>query len=186
MKEEQIKPSIQRCATTDIVTLGDKESKQLDVSTKGAIKKAVSMDSGEAEISKMSNSCLGSLKRRSVRKRTSKRSNRQEPGYGHDTETYEKIRERVLQERAVTNAIDALQERWRMLTFMYEDCVKMNQTRKERKLKKLCVKRQFELIMVVSTFALFCLFLSVLIFVLLNIWETVGTKSIPDFQFPVS
>lgn len=99
-------------------------------------------------------------------RRSSKRV-KPEPEFGHDTETYEKIRERVLEERAVTNAIDALQERWRMIMYMYDDCVEMNETRRDMKLRKLCIQRQFELIMIVSAFVLICLPISVL-FVLIT------------------
>jgi len=90
-------------------------------------------------------------------RRSSKRLERQDVTYGQDTEAYEAIRQRVLQERAVVNAIDALQERWRMLTFMFTDCEELNQTRKDRQLKKLCTKRQFELISIIVLFTLFCL-----------------------------
>lgn len=85
-------------------------------------------------------------------RRPSKRQERGEPAFGHDNEAYGAIRERVLRERAVTNAIDALQERWRMLQYMYDDCVELNKGRKERKLKKLCIKRQVELIGIISIF----------------------------------
>ena len=100
-------------------------------------------------------------------RRSSKRSSRSEPDFGNDIKTYEKIRERVLQERAVTNAIDALQERWRMIMFMYDDCVELNKKRAECKLKKLCIQRQYELIMIILTFVSVCLLIS-LIFIVIN------------------
>ena len=50
-------------------------------------------------------------------------SKRFEIVYGNDTEAYEAIRMRVLQERAVVNAIEALQERWRIIMYMYHDFV---------------------------------------------------------------
>ncbi|XP_060571786.1 uncharacterized protein LOC132729966 [Ruditapes philippinarum] len=132
------------------------------------INKSVSLDTGGEHESDKKHPTLssGSFKRRSIRRRSSKRSSRPEPECGHDTETYEKIRERVLQERAVTNAIDALQERWRMIMFMYEDCVDLNKQRAECKLKKLCIKRQFELIMIILSFILVSLQISV-IFILI-------------------
>lgn len=63
----------------------------------------------------------------------------------------------MLRERAVVNAIEALQERWRMLQFMYEDCVELNEKRKEIILKKLSTKRQLELILIASIFLTFCI-----------------------------
>ncbi|XP_053376538.1 uncharacterized protein LOC123526574 isoform X2 [Mercenaria mercenaria] len=90
-------------------------------------------------------------------RRTIKRSGRLELNFGHDSEAYEKIRERVLKEHAVTNAIDALKERWRMITFKYNDCVERNEQRIERKLRTLCIQRQFDLIIVVFLFVLICL-----------------------------
>ncbi|XP_053376559.1 uncharacterized protein LOC128547576 [Mercenaria mercenaria] len=158
MSDKRIKPTIQRCATIDSVTIEGPELPNTDAYCVGKIRKSVSMDSGEAEVVKKSlTASTGSLIRRSVRRRTSKRLGRPEPEFGHDTVTYEKIQERVLQERAVTNAIDALQERWRMLMFMYDDCVALNEKRKERKLRKLCVRRQFELLTIVIVFLLICL-----------------------------
>lgn len=135
-----------------------------DIPTESAeeIRKSISMDTGETETLTKSFSS-SSFKRRSVRRRSSKRLSRPEPEYGHDTETYEKIRERVLQERAVTNAIDALQERWRMIMYMYDDLVDLNEERRSRKLKKLCIQRQFELILIVAAFVLICLPISITI-----------------------
>jgi len=69
----------------------------------------------------------------------------------------------VLEERAVTNAIEALQERWRMLRYMFDDCVDLNEGRKGRKVKRLSIKRQFELIIIITIF----LVMSVPIFVML-------------------
>lgn len=99
-------------------------------------------------------------------RRPSKRQERAESKFGHDTETYEAIRERVLKERAVTNAIEALQERWRMLQYMFDDCVELNEGRKERKLKKLSTKRQVELIIIITLFLIAC-FPVLVIFVLI-------------------
>jgi DNA-directed RNA polymerase specialized sigma subunit len=97
-----------------------------------------------------------------LQKRSRKRLSRPEPEYGQEHETYEKIRERVLQERAVTNAIDALQERWRMIMYIYYDLLDLNEDRRSRKLKKLCVQRQFEFILVVAAFVLICLPISII------------------------
>ncbi|KAH3847985.1 uncharacterized protein LOC127873787 [Dreissena polymorpha] len=99
----------------------------------------------------------GSFERRSIRRRPSKRFDRTDLKYGHDEDTYEAIRQRVFQERAVTNAIEALQERWNMLMFMYEDCMALNDEWKQRKLTKLSVKRQMELITIVTLFLVACI-----------------------------
>ncbi|KAL4238657.1 hypothetical protein ACF0H5_003364 [Mactra antiquata] len=136
----------------------EKVKKSVDV-----VRKSASLDSGDVDTVKKFPSTCGSFKRRSIRRRSSKRVNRPEPEFGHDTETYEKIRERVLQERAVTNAIEALQERYRMLTFMYDDCIELNEDRKSRRLRKLCVQRQFELIVLISLFITICLPVSIIL-----------------------
>jgi len=69
----------------------------------------------------------------------------------------------VLRERAVTNAIEALQERWRMLQYMYDDCMDLDSNRKDRKLKELNTKRQAEFVIIIAIF----LVMSVPIFVIL-------------------
>ena len=55
------------------------------------------------------------------------------------------------------NAIEALQERWRMIMFMYSDCQDLNDGRLERQRTKLDIKRQEELIIVIIMFLLICL-----------------------------
>ncbi|XP_053376527.1 uncharacterized protein LOC128547556 [Mercenaria mercenaria] len=163
---------IQNCASPDSVTivtpgLPNHDAGSTTEPSENSFK-SVSKDSGETEVVKKSSiSSSGSFKRRSIRRRSSKRLSKPEPEFGHDTKTYEKIQERVLQERAVTNAIDALQERWRMIMFMYDDCVELNEQRRELKLRKLCVQRQFELILIISIFMLICIPISVVI-VLIN------------------
>ena len=82
--------------------------------------------------------------------------------YGNDNEAYEAIRIRVLKERAVINAIEALQERWRMIMYMYHDCEDLNEGRKDRKIRKLNVKRQEELIIIVLAFIVLCVPISFL------------------------
>ncbi|XP_045187574.2 uncharacterized protein LOC123545305 [Mercenaria mercenaria] len=172
MADKQINPSIQRCTTMDSLSIEGPElpkpNSESPTEQPRRISKSVSVDSGETEVfTKSVISASGSFRRRSIRRRCNKRLNRPEPEFGHDAETYKKIEERVLQERAVTNAIDTLQERWRMIMFMFNDCVKLNERKGERKLKKLSVQRQFELVLLVCVFVLICLPISA-VFVLIN------------------
>ena len=90
-------------------------------------------------------------------RRASRKEKPEEKTYGNDTATYEAIRVRVLQEKAVVNAIEALQERWRMIMFMYHDCQDLNEGRIERTQTKLTIKRQEELILIIIMFLLLCL-----------------------------
>ena len=89
-------------------------------------------------------------------RRPSRKERPEEKNYGNDTATYEAIRVRVLQEKAVVNAIEALQERWRMIMFMYNDCQDLNKDRLLRRQNKLDIKRQEELILIILMFLLFC------------------------------
>ena len=91
-----------------------------------------------------------------LQRRPSRKERPEEKNYGNDTATYEAIRVRVLQEKAVVNAIEALQERWRMIMFMYNDCQDLNSGRLERRQMKLNVKRQEELILIILMFLLMC------------------------------
>ena len=63
----------------------------------------------------------------------------------------------MLQEKAVVNAVEALQERWQMIMFMYGDCKDLNEGRLDRQQTKLRIKRQEELIIVIVLFLLMCL-----------------------------
>ncbi|XP_045161744.2 uncharacterized protein LOC123526574 isoform X1 [Mercenaria mercenaria] len=156
MTGKTVKPTIERWATMDSADIEEPELAKLNSDYPRKLRKSISMDSGE-NFSSSGNSSIYSVKRRYVRRRTIKRSGRLELNFGHDSEAYEKIRERVLKEHAVTNAIDALKERWRMITFKYNDCVERNEQRIERKLRTLCIQRQFDLIIVVFLFVLICL-----------------------------
>ncbi|XP_060559940.1 uncharacterized protein LOC132719982 [Ruditapes philippinarum] len=162
MSEKDVKQVLHRSRTSDSIVV-DNGIKPPNTNQKQQVRmrKSTSLDSGEKdEVTNSTSDPTGPFQRRTftvVRRRTSKRKSKPEPEFGHDTEAYEKIRERVLQERAVTNAIDALQERWRMIMLMYGDCVDLNNKRMERKLRKLCVRRQFEMIVIAAIFFLICL-----------------------------
>lgn len=104
----------------------------------------------------------GSIKRRSIKRRPSRKERPEEKNYGNDTATYEAIRVRVLQEKAVVNAIEALQERWRMIMFMYNDCQDLNKDRLERRQMKLDIKRQEELILIILMFLFLCVPIAIL------------------------
>ncbi|KAH3847984.1 hypothetical protein DPMN_090320 [Dreissena polymorpha] len=129
------------------------------------VARSMSADYGETADGARMSKFSGYIKRRSFRRRPSKRLVIPEKNYGHDSATYEAIRQRVLQERAVTNAIEALHERWNMLMFRYEDCTTLNEERKKRRLMKLNVKRQMELITIVTLFLVACLPIVVVMFI---------------------
>ncbi|XP_076442357.1 uncharacterized protein LOC143281194 [Babylonia areolata] len=66
--------------------------------------------------------------------------------YGHDTEEYRKLEQRVLSERVTVNALEVLQERWRMISFMYEDCLDMVRQWDEQRLMRQQKKRKRRLL----------------------------------------
>lgn len=63
--------------------------------------------------------------------------------FGKQTKEYTKLRKEILASPAVTNALDSLRERWKMLLFMYEDCLDMIQERKDKnKQRRKCRERR--------------------------------------------
>ncbi|XP_046571160.1 uncharacterized protein LOC124279385 [Haliotis rubra] len=69
--------------------------------------------------------------------------------YGRNREEYDKIVERVMSDKAVQAAAESLQERWRMIMIMYEDCMKMVDDWDERQVKKAEAIDMFQLLIAV-------------------------------------
>ncbi|KAK6183000.1 hypothetical protein SNE40_010558 [Patella caerulea] len=56
--------------------------------------------------------------------------------YGRFPDEYDKIYERVTSEKHFRNALEVLEERWRMIMFMYEDCQELVKEWEGRQLKR--------------------------------------------------
>jgi len=50
--------------------------------------------------------------------------------FGRKTEDYEKICKTIMEDPVVTNSLEALKERWKMIMFMYDDTVDLINSRK--------------------------------------------------------
>ncbi|KAK3587785.1 hypothetical protein CHS0354_042749 [Potamilus streckersoni] len=96
------------------------------------------------------------IRRRLSRDGSRKGERPEERNYGNNVDEYKKIEERVLSEKAVVNAIEALQERWRMLIYMYEDCMDLVKEKKERELYNKKIRRQEEIVIIVFYAAIVC------------------------------
>lgn len=62
--------------------------------------------------------------------------------YGNWTEKYGRIKNTMLLDRGVQNTLESLQERWRMLMFMYDDYVEMVKTRQQNRLCRRQLKQR--------------------------------------------
>ncbi|XP_041354513.1 uncharacterized protein LOC121372286 [Gigantopelta aegis] len=91
----------------------------------------------------------GVVRRRSVRRRIS-RDDGKPKNYGQNKEEYEKIVERVLCQKSVANALDALRERWKMLMFMYEDCMEMVKSVEDKRQKMKTKEKRIEICILVT------------------------------------
>ncbi|KAL8586289.1 hypothetical protein ACOMHN_058669 [Nucella lapillus] len=93
----------------------------------------------------------GIIRKRSIKRRVSRDESHgkaiADRKYGHDSEEYQKLEERVMAVRATANAVELLQERWRMITFMYEDCLEMVKQLDEHRLMKEQKKRKRRLLL---------------------------------------
>nr|KAG5687803.1 hypothetical protein BaRGS_005433 [Batillaria attramentaria] len=63
----------------------------------------------------------GIIRKRSVKRRISRDDSHKDRKYGHDKDEYAKIVEKVLADRAISSAVEVLQERWRMIMYMHDD-----------------------------------------------------------------
>jgi hypothetical protein len=55
--------------------------------------------------------------------------------------------ERLMQERAAANAVELLQERWRMIMFMYDDCMDMVKQWEDHRLQRKERRRKRRLVL---------------------------------------
>ncbi|KAL3872689.1 hypothetical protein ACJMK2_035899 [Sinanodonta woodiana] len=105
-----------------------------------------------------------SIIRRKLSRDGSRKGDRPEVrNYGNNLEDYKKIEERVLSEKAVVNAIEALQERWRMLIYMYDDCMDLVKEKKERDMYNKKIRRQEEIVIIMFFAAVVCFPISLVI-----------------------
>lgn len=85
------------------------------------------------------------------------KEDRRQDKYGNLTGSYARIKNTMLLDRGVQNNLESLQERWRMIMFMYDDCVEMVKTRQQNRLCRRQLKQKCELIalaIVYSTLAI--------------------------------
>ncbi|XP_062602317.1 uncharacterized protein LOC134264032 [Saccostrea cucullata] len=109
----------------------------------------------------------GSLIRKtSIRRRVSLKEDRRQEKYGTLTGEYARIKNTMLLDRGVQNTLESLQERWRMIMFMYDDCVEMIQSRRQKPLCRRQLIQRRELIACVIIYS--ALFLPVLIAIFLT------------------
>ncbi|XP_071079888.1 uncharacterized protein [Haliotis cracherodii] len=92
----------------------------------------------------------GVVRKRSVRRCISTGKEEAIPlTYGRNREEYDKIVERVMSDKAVQAAVESLQERWKMIMIMYEDCMQMVEDWDDRQLKKAQAIDVFQLLIAV-------------------------------------
>lgn len=105
-------------------------------------------------------------------RRVSLKEDRRQDNYGNLTGTYARIKNTMLLDRGVQNNLESLQERWRMIMFMYDDCVEMVKTRQQNRLCRRQLKQKCELIamaIVYSTLAI-PVFMAVLLAYVIFLW----------------
>ncbi|KAK7103899.1 uncharacterized protein [Littorina saxatilis] len=90
----------------------------------------------------------GIIRKRSVKRRISRDDLHaaKDRKYGNDKEDYIKLYERVMADRAASSAVEVLQERWRMIMFMYEDCMELVKQWDEERLMKQQKRRKRRLL----------------------------------------
>ncbi|XP_061173066.1 uncharacterized protein LOC133182298 [Saccostrea echinata] len=109
----------------------------------------------------------GSLIRKtSIRRRVSLKEDRRQEKYGNLTGEYTRIKNTMLLDRGVQNTLESLQERWRMIMFMYDDCVEMFKTRRQKQFCRRQLIQRRELIACVIIYS--ALVLPVLIAIFLT------------------
>ncbi|XP_046364307.1 uncharacterized protein LOC124140667 [Haliotis rufescens] len=92
----------------------------------------------------------GVVRKRSVRRCISTGKEEAIPlTYGRNREEYDKIVERVMSDKAVQAAVESLQERWKMIMIMHEDCMQMVEDWDDRQLKKAQAIDVFQLLIAV-------------------------------------
>lgn len=112
------------------------------------------------------------IRKTSIRRRLSTESGDSDAiAYGNKTREYIRLRKEITSGPTVTNALEGLRERWKMLMFMYEDCLDMIQERKDREsqIRKCRARRElFASCIIYTCIAMpLTLFMLVLILILL-------------------
>lgn len=100
------------------------------------------------------------------------KEDRRQDKYGNLTGSYARIKNTMLLDRGVQNNLESLQERWRMIMFMYDDCVEMVKTRQQNRLCRRQLKQKCELIalaIVYSTLAI-PVFMAALLAYVIFLW----------------
>lgn len=100
------------------------------------------------------------------------KEDRRQDKYGNLTGSYARIKNTMLLDRGVQNNLESLQERWRMIMFMYDDCVEMVKTRQQNRLYRRQLKQKCELIalaIVYSTLAI-PVFMAALLAYVIFLW----------------
>lgn len=107
-------------------------------------------------------------------RRISKDDTGDDKPYGSKNDDYDKICEKVMADNAVQKALEAMQEKWRMIMFMYDDCMDLRNAKfehdtlaKRNKLKKdfIALLITYLLITVPGVITLYLAFLFVIWFV---------------------
>ncbi|XP_025103936.1 uncharacterized protein LOC112570002 [Pomacea canaliculata] len=91
----------------------------------------------------------GVVRKRSVKKRLTRDDDQSQRTYGQAKEDYHQLALRVLGERTVVNNIEVLQERWRMIMFMYDDCLQLIQQCDDRRGRLSRQRRRKRLLLLV-------------------------------------
>lgn len=89
----------------------------------------------------------GVIRKRSVKRRISRDDGHKDRKYGHDKDEYAKIAEWVLADRGISSSVEVLQERWRMIMYMYDDCVELVKQWEDHRLEKQQRKRKRRLLL---------------------------------------
>lgn len=107
-------------------------------------------------------------------RRISKDDTGDDKPYGSKNDDYDKICEKVMADNGVQKALEAMKEKWRMIMFMYDDCMDLRKAKfehdtlaKRNKLKKefIALLITYLLITVPGVITLYLAFLFVIWFV---------------------
>lgn len=107
-----------------------------------------------------------------LQRRVSLKEDRRQDKYGNLTGTYARIKNTMLLDRGVQNNLESLQERWRMIMFMYEDCVDMIKTREQTRLSRRQLKQRREFLSwtIIYSSLLMPLFIAILLAYIIFLW----------------
>lgn len=105
-------------------------------------------------------------------RRVSLKEDRRQDKYGNLTGTYARIKNTMLLDRGVQNNLESLQERWRMIMFMYDDCVEMVKTRQQNRLCRRQLNQKCELIALAIVYSTLVIpvFMAVLLAYVIFFW----------------